>query len=70
MIAGRPVLLGALQLTSRLVVLPEVADTDGAGGASGGSLMSVTLMVTGIVTVTVPSLAPTVTEYDPPASWL
>ena len=34
---GRPVFVGAVQLTSRLVVLPVVADTEGTFGASGGS---------------------------------
>ena len=43
--SGRPVLDGALQLTSRLVMLPEVAVTTGAAGASGGSAASRTVMV-------------------------
>ena len=54
---------GALQLTSRLVVLPEVADTDGAAGATGASSWSATLMVTSTVSVPpLPSSALTVTS--------
>ena len=60
--AGRPVLAGALQLTSRLPVVPAFAATAGAAGWSGGSSTSVTLMVTALVTFTVPSLTFTVTE--------
>ena len=49
-IAGRPVFDGAVQVTSRLVVLPEVAVTVGAAGASGVSVVVlVTVMVTAIV---------------------
>ena len=46
---GRPVLSGAVHLTSRLVVDPVVADTEGAPGASGASFWSVTFSVTAIV---------------------
>ena len=49
MIGGRPVLAGAGQLTSRLVVLPEVAVTVGIAGATGFSTSLSTLIVTAIV---------------------
>ena len=51
MIDGRPVLSGAVQVTSKLVVLPEVAVTVGAAGATGASFRSLTLRVTLIVSV-------------------
>ena len=54
---------GAVQLTSRLVVLPGVADTDGAAGAAGASNRSKTLRVTSTVSVPpLPSSALTVTS--------
>ena len=63
MIAGRPVLAGAVQLTSRLVVLPEVAVTAGIAGATGFSSASSTVIVTAIVSEPpLPSMAFTVTE--------
>ena len=62
MIAGRPALSGAVQRTERLVVLFPSVDTTGAAGLSGGSSRSVTLTVTGTVTLAVPSSASTVTE--------
>ena len=49
-----PVFVGAVQPTSRLVVDPEVADTEGAAGRPGASSTSVTVIVT--VTVSVPPL--------------
>ena len=58
--AGRPVFVGAVQLTSRLVVLPEVAVTEGSAGASGGSFTFVTFSVTSMVALAVPSDALTV----------
>ena len=61
--AGRPVFVGAVQLTSRLVVLPVVADTEGADGASGASFWSITFSVTVIVSEPLlPSSTLTVTE--------
>ena len=61
--AGRPVFDGAVQLTDRLVVLFATEDTEGAAGRAGGSLTSVTVMVTAIVSVPLlPSSALTVTE--------
>ncbi len=63
MIAGRPVLAGAAQLTSRLVVLPEVAVTEGIAGATGFSSALSTVIVTAIVSEPpLPSSAFTVTE--------
>ncbi len=54
---------GAAQLTSRLVVLPEVAVTVGIPGASGFSTALSTVIVTAIVSVPpLPSSAFTVTE--------
>ena len=63
MIDGRPMFAGAVQVTSRLVVLPEVVVTVGAAGASGVSVVSlVTVMVTVIVSEPpLPSSALTVT---------
>ena len=61
MIDGRPVFDGAVQVTSRLVVLPEVDVTVGATGASGFSVALVMLMVTEMVSFAVPSLALTLT---------
>ena len=52
---------GAAQLTDRLVVLPDTAETAGVAGALGGSSTSVTLMVTVATAVAVPSEAVTVT---------
>ena len=52
---------GAAQLTDRLVVLPDTAETMGVAGALGGSSTSVTLMVTVATAVAVPSEAVTVT---------
>ena len=49
-----PVFAGAVQPTSRLVVDPEVGVTVGANGCPGGSVTSVTVIVT--VTVAVPLL--------------
>ena len=49
-----PVFVGAVQVTSRLVVDPAVAVTEGAAGRPGGSSTSVTVIVT--VTVSVPPL--------------
>ena len=49
MMIGRPTLFGTVQLTSRLVVLPEVADTSVIVGARGGSLWLFTSNVTDIV---------------------
>ena len=49
-----PVFVGAVQLTSRLVLDPAVAVTEGAAGRPGGSFTSVTVIVT--VTVSVPPL--------------
>ena len=46
-----PVFDGAVQITDRLVVLPETEDTEGAAGRAGGSATSVTVMVTVIVSV-------------------
>ena len=46
---GPPLRPGAVLLTSRLVVEPEVGETDGAAGVSGCSSASVTLMVTASV---------------------
>ena len=60
--AGRSVLPGAFHLTSRLSVAPAFAVTVGASGVPGGSSTSVTLMVTDVVTFTVPSFTFTVTE--------
>ena len=60
--SGLPVLVGAVQETERLVVLPETAETVGAAGADGGSSTSLTLIVTVAVAVAVPSEAVTVTE--------
>ena len=48
-----PVFVGAVQLTSRLVVDPPSV-TEGAAGTPGGSFTSVTVIVT--VTVSVPPL--------------
>ena len=60
---GRPVLAGTIQLTSRLVALPEVAVTVGAFGASGGSSRSSTFRVTAIESVPpLPSVTVSVTE--------
>ena len=59
--AGLPALAGAAQLTDRLVVLPETAETMGVAGALGGSSTSVTLIVTLAAAVDVPSEAVTVT---------
>ena len=42
---------GAVQRTSRLVVIPEVAATVGATGASGISTALVTVIVTATVSV-------------------
>ena len=47
-----PVFDGAVQVTSRLVLDPTVADTEGTAGRPGGSFTSVTVIVT--VTVAVP----------------
>ena len=66
--AGRPVLSGAVQLTSRLSDVPAVALTVGASGASGGSATSVRLTVTATVSVSVPSETLIVTEYEESAS--
>ena len=66
-----PVFVGAVQVTSRLVVDPAVADTVGAAGRPGGSSTSVTVIVT--VTVSVPPLpssALTTTVWVDLASWL
>ena len=52
---------GASQLTDRLVLLPETAETMGVAGALGGSSTSVTLIVTLAAAVDVPSEAVTVT---------
>ena len=60
--AGRPAFDGAVQLTSRLVADPGVADTEGAAGATGGSFTSVIPIVTAMVSVSpLPSSAFTVT---------
>ena len=62
MIVGRPVLSGATQFTSRLVVLPELCVTLGAAGASGVSVVLFTLTVTSIVSAPpLPSTTLTVT---------
>ena len=53
--AGLPVLPGAAQAISRLVLEFAVPATLGAAGAAGGSFTSVTPIVT--VTVPVPPLA-------------
>ena len=42
---------GAVQRTSRLVVMPEVADTAGMSGASGISTALVRVIVTATVSV-------------------
>ena len=56
-------LAGAVQLTSRLVVLPEVAVTVGIAGATGFSSALSTVIVTAIVAEPLlPSMAFTVTE--------
>ena len=60
--AGPPFRSGAVQLTSRLVAEPEVVETDGAAGLAGFSSTSVTVMVTSMVSLSVPSEAFTVTE--------
>ena len=62
--SGRPVFVGAVQLTSRLVVLPKVPVTVGSDGARGASVvLSSTLNVTSMVpTPPLSSLALTVTE--------
>ena len=57
---GLPALAGAVQLTSRLVVEPAVAVTVGAFGAIGGSLTSVSVIVT-VVTAVPPLLSSAVT---------
>ena len=55
--------MGADQLTSRLVLEPDVAFTVGADGADGASATSVTLIVTSAaVASSTPSDAVTVTE--------
>ena len=59
--AGLPALAGAAQLTDRLVVLPDTAETMGVAGALGGSSTSVTPIVTVATAVAVPSEAVTVT---------
>ena len=60
---GRPVFVGAVQLTSRLLFDPGVADTEGAFGASGGSSWSMTFSVTAIVSEPLlPSSTLTLTE--------
>ena len=57
-----PVLVGALQLTVKLVFDPEVPDTEGAAGVPGGSLTSVMVIVTVMVSVPLlPSSALTTT---------
>ena len=57
-----PVFVGSVQLASRLVVDPEVADTLGAAGRPGASFTSSTVIATAIVSLSVPSDALTVTE--------
>ena len=57
-----PVLSGAVQLTSRLSVVPAVGSTAGAAGAAGGSATSVTVMVTAMVALAMPSVTLTSTE--------
>ena len=57
-----PVFVGAFQFTLRLVVFPEVADTEGAAGRPGASVTSVTVISTSIVSLSVPSDALTVTS--------
>ena len=52
---------GATQLTDRMVVLPDTAETAGVAGALGGSSTSVTPIVTLATAVAVPSEAVTVT---------
>ena len=61
-VIGGPVVAGGDQLTSRLVVEPEVALTVGASGAEGFSSTSVTLIVTVAVAESVPSDAVTSTS--------
>ena len=66
-----PVFVGAVQLTSRLVFDPAVADTVGAAGMPGGSSTSVTVIVTVMVSVPpLPSSALTMTVWVDLASWL
>ena len=53
----------SVHITSRLAVLPEVEDTEGAAGATGASSWSVTFSVTAIVPEPpLPSSTLTVTE--------
>ena len=53
--SGLPVLSGAVQLTERLVLLPETGETVGGSGANGGSFTSVSSICT--KTASVPPLA-------------
>ena len=61
-----PVLPGAVQVTDRLSLLPETAETVGAAGAEGGSSTSftVTVMAWSVVSARapVPPVAVTVTR--------
>ena len=69
--AGMPVVSGAVQLASSMVLgVPAFRVTSGAAGAGGGSFTSVMLMVTAMVasvdesalpSESRPSLTPTVT---------
>ena len=57
-----PVFSGAVQVTSRLVLDPAVAVTEGANGRPGGSSTSVRVIVTVMVSVPpLPSSALTMT---------
>ena len=57
-----PAFDGAVQLTSRLVLDPAVAVTEGCAGTSGGSFTSVTVIVTVTVSAApAPSTALTMT---------
>ena len=68
--SGLPLLSGAVQVTSRLSVVPETAETVGSAGAEGGSSTSAMSMVTAMVSVPpLPSSALTVTEYSACDSW-
>ena len=60
--SGPPFRPGFVQVTSRLVVEPGVAPTDGAAGLAGCSSASVTLIVTAMLSAPpLPSETETVT---------
>ena len=56
-----PVFSGSCQITVRDGVAPGDANTSGGAGLAGGSSTSLTVIVTGIVTLYVPSVTLTST---------